>query len=241
MMPSATLASWRACAGLETPKPTATGTGLTARTSRTKRPTPGASRFRAPGDPGERDRVEEALRACGHERAPPDGRRRRHEIDDADAEARRLGLQLRALVRREVGEDEARHAGLAQAAQDGGPVSPPEHLIDVAHGHQRRVRARRVDAAHQLDGVVEPRSVPQRDRARPLQRRAIGQRIRVGQADLEEVGARIDLGDGDGQGGGGIGVARHGIGDERGASVGRGLLECSRDMRGPGWRLAAHA
>ncbi len=63
MMPSATAASWRAWAGFDTPNPTATGTGLTARTSRRKRLTPGGSDVRAPVTPASETRVEEALAA----------------------------------------------------------------------------------------------------------------------------------------------------------------------------------
>ena len=51
MTPSAHRASWRACSGCETPKPTATGTGLTARTLRRNRLTPGGSDVRAPVTP----------------------------------------------------------------------------------------------------------------------------------------------------------------------------------------------
>ena len=51
MMPSATAASSRAWAGFETPNPTATGTGLTLRTSRRKPRTPGGRRLRAPVTP----------------------------------------------------------------------------------------------------------------------------------------------------------------------------------------------
>ncbi len=180
------------------------------------------------GHAGERDGIEEALRAGGHERSPRDRCRRRDEVDDGQARVIGLRLERGALVRGQIGQDEARHAGLAEPPQDRGAIAATEHLVDIAHGHERCARARGVDAADQLDRVVEPRAVPQRDRAGSLERGAIGEGVGVGQADLEEVRPGIDERDRDLQRTGSIGVAGHGIGDERGPSIGRSLLEGSR-------------
>ena len=144
----------------------------------------------------------------------------------------RLGLQVGALVGREVGEDEAGDAGLAEAPQDAGPVAAPEHLVDVAHGHQRGLGPGGVDATDELDGVVQARPVSQGDRAGALQRGAIGQRVRVGQADLQEVGAGVDLGERDGQRGLGIGIAGDRVRDERGTSRPGGSVEGRGDAGG---------
>ena len=56
---------------------------------------------------------------------------------------------------------------------------------------------------------------------------AVGQRVGIGQADLEEVGTAVDQGDGDRGRGLSVGIAGHGVGDERGATVVVG---------GGGWR-----
>ena len=77
-------------------------------------------------------------------------------------------------------------------AQHGGAAPTAEDLVDVAHGHQRDVRPGGVDAADELDGVVEARAVAQRDRAGALERGAVRERVRVGQPDLEQVGAGVD-------------------------------------------------
>ncbi len=121
----------------------------------------------------------------------------------------RLGLQLGTLVGREVRQDEAAHAGLAQAPQHGRSIPAAEHLVDVAHGHQRRVRPGRVDAPHERDRIVERRTVRQGDGAGPLERGAIGQRIRIGQPDLEQVGPAVDVRERDVERRVGIGVAGH--------------------------------
>ncbi len=184
-----------------------------------------------PGHAGQRDRVEEALAARRHEGSAGDRRRGRHEVDDADAVARGLGLQVRALVRREVGQDEAGDARLAQPPQDRGAIAAAEHLVDVAHGHQRRVRPSRVDATHELDRVVQSRAVAECHGAGALQRGAVGQRVRVGQADLQQVGPGIHLGQRDGQRRFGIRVAGHGVRDERRPTGRGGRLEGLPDPR----------
>ncbi len=114
-------------------------------------------------------------------------------------------------------------------------VRPTEHLVAVAHRHDRRLGPGLVDAADELDRVIERGSSRQRHRRRALDRRAIGQGVRVRQPDLQHVRPGVDERHGYIQGRRGIGVAGRGEGDEGRAplvvSLANGLADSSPALR----------
>ena len=68
-------------------------------------------------------------------------------------------------------------------------VAAADHLVRVAHGHERDAGARFGDPSDELDRAVEGRAGLERRRRRALERRAVGERVGVRQPDLEHVRA----------------------------------------------------
>ena len=89
-------------------------------------------------------------------------------------------------------------AGARPAAAPPRAVPAADELVGVAHRHERDVRARRGDPLDRAPSdPVERRAGRERDAGRALERRAVGQRVRVRQPELEEVGAGVDRGERD--------------------------------------------
>ena len=170
MTPSATRASRRTWAGRDTPNPTATGPRATARTWARKCVHLAREAAAGAGHADQRDGVQEAARAGGDARTAGRGRGGRDEVDERQARLARRGLHRRALVRRQVGQDDAARAGRGEAAEPADGVAVAERLVDVGHRHERRVRPRLVDRPQQVQRAVERGPV----RAGPRPRRAGG-------------------------------------------------------------------
>ena len=187
----------RTWVGRLTPNPTATGTGRDS----TDVANQGSDRRRQRG-PGtrhadQRDAIEEATAARRDRGASGRRGRRRDEVDDRQAGRTGDGLERRALVRGQVGHDQTGGAGPGQPARDGLPVATADDLVGVAHRHERQVRPSRADPLDQAERPLERRARGQRHARGALERGAIGQRIGVRQADLEQVGAGIRRGERD--------------------------------------------
>ena len=156
MTPSApAFAIARACAGLLTPNPTATGTGDTALTSRTRRPTDEGRRRAGTGHADERHAVQEAAAARRDGRSPGRRRGRGHQVHDREAHRARDGLERRALVRREVSDDQPGRTGSGQATRHGLAVPTADDLVRVAHRDEREVRPGGTDALDEPKRTLE--------------------------------------------------------------------------------------
>ena len=226
MTPSApALAIARTCAGLLTPNPTATGTGETALTSLTRRPTEDGSDVRAPGHADERDAIQEAAASGGDGRAPGGWRGRGHEIDDREPGGTGHRLERRPFVRRQVGDDQPGRTRAGQALRHGLAVAATDDLVGVAHRHERKVGPGGADAFDQAEGALQRGAGRQGDPGRALERGAVGQRIRIREADLEQICPGIGGGQRGGEARVGIGVAGDDVRDERRAAVGTGARE----------------
>ena len=136
-----------------------------------------------PGRPGESDEVEPAVRLFGGQLQSLVGGSRCNELDAA---------QVGALVRREVGDDQARRSGRLCVCREALVAVRLEERC-VGHRHERHV-----DALARLRQALEAGSRSHSLCERPLRRLpdhgAVGQRVGEREAELDEVGAALDRG-----------------------------------------------
>ncbi len=185
--PSACSANARACAGVEMPNPTATGSGVAARTWAIDAARPIRQGCGRAGDAETGDEIDEALRAAhrrGQALRPGGGRDQPDEVERARLDG---GLDCGIAARGQVGQQ---HAGHAER------VGVTEEAVDaVAHD--------RVEVAEHDDRTREPGPLDQRQRAgqrhalpervegRALDGRAVGERVAERHSDLEDVGQLV--------------------------------------------------
>ena len=224
-------------AGLLTPNPTPTGTGDTARTSRTRRPTCSAAttvpRSRRPMTRSRGTR-RSAPRSPRDDRVASSGRRGRPRRGP------RLGRLPRTVpfIRREVCHDDAGRACVRQAAGDRHAIAATDHLVRVAHRHHRQVGSggtsrtmRRSDpsSSHRREArcSMHAAASPRRPAGRCTADRSRGgpRRRRPRERDLVA--------------GLGVGIARHDVRDQRGSTCGARGRECGRDPTGAGRVIGA--
>ena len=119
------------------------------------------------------------------------GRRDQRHERDPGLVAR--GAQLRRLVGRHVGHDQARRRRARRARPATASKPARAERVRVAHQHHRR-RARASGAATSSSTRSKVAPASQRPLARGLDRRAVRERIGEGNAELDQVGARVRVG-----------------------------------------------
>ena len=186
-----------ACSGVPMPKPSATGTDVhaCARASDRRERVPPAGPL--PGRAGHGDRVEKAPREGADAREPIVRAGRCHERHEREARGVARLQHGGGLLERQVGHDEPARAGV-----DGAPrerLRPArEHDVRVAHEDDRDANGD-VLAHRQHAGERRPR--PQGHRARGVDDGPVGERVREGNAELDQVGAPVRVGEADLAGG----------------------------------------
>ena len=140
---SACSASARACSGAEMPNPTATGARwLAARTASSRAGRSGGSAVAGAGHPGDAHEVEEATGALADAPQALGRRGRSGEQDQREVPGSRGVAERSGLLQREVGDDEAVHAHLGRAGDEGLRA----HADDGVHvAHQRGAGPRSPD------------------------------------------------------------------------------------------------
>ena len=113
-------------------------------------------------------------------------RRRRRQQDDGDAFGGRLGDQRVGLVGRQVGDHDALYA-VGEAAMEEALRAVGEHVVDVDEQHERHVVA--AVRLGEIEDVVGRDAGGERRVGRGLHDRSVGDRVGVGHAELDDVGA----------------------------------------------------
>ena len=177
----------RTCSGFEMPNPRAIGRALTARIRPTISCAPSAIVVARAGHAKPRNRIQKAA-AEGRGLAQSFIGRRRAEQENCINPARRQqAAEAVGLLDRQVEHEHAVHPGLPRPVGEALGAEPQDR-IGVAEDDDRRAQIL-PQAPDQVEHAGQRRARGQRALRRPLDDRAVGQRIRKRHADLQDVGA----------------------------------------------------
>ena len=190
--PSATLPTSRPAPAVPIPKPTATGVSPASalvcgdQIGQLRRQ---LAALAGGADGG--DDVDEPAGDVADLLAAPLGRRRRDQRHHRDP-GRGEGLaDPLVLAQRQVGDDHARGAGGAASLRELDRAAVREHHVHVDHQHHRDLVA---DRLADLQRGPQRRPLGQRLGGGGVDRGTVGERVGERHAELDQVGARVDVG-----------------------------------------------
>ena len=155
-------------------------------------------------------------------------------MDHVEAGGLRFHAQRIGFLVRQVGHDHAIGAGVDGGASEA-LETEREHRVVVREEHQRQPHLG-AERRHELEHARKRGARRQRARAGALDHRAVGERIREGNAQLDEVGAGVGVRPCDAQRRPGVGEAAHHVGHQRGPALAAGRGEGGGDPLGAGRR-----
>ena len=183
-----------------------------------------------PGNPGQRNIIDEAARVFEDLRQALVVRRRRREADEVQPRGAGGQAELVVLLGRQIDDDEPVDARLLRGREEALDAKDVDRIV-IAHQHDRRRFVGGAEAFDELEGLLERRPALERAQARRLNGRPVRHGIGEGHAHLDHIGAGRGQAFEDLQRGLEVGIARHDESHEPRPPVGFQLREALVDPR----------